>query len=96
MELGWAVGEAKALESSFPGQVRLQDVLGLPAPQAPRSPWAGTGEAGRVTTWAQGDRAIRATAPKGTAFPGRRTRDSFPRDKAKQQLVLLSTTEQGF
>lgn len=93
MELGWAVGQAKAMESSLNGQVRLQDVLGRPAPQAARGPRAGTGVAGGVTTWAQEEKAIRATA-----FPGRRTRDSFPRDndKAQLHLVVLSTTEEGF
>lgn len=51
MEVGWAEGEAKAMESSFPGlQVRLQDVLGCLAPQAARGPRAGAGVAGRVTT----------------------------------------------
>lgn len=75
MELGWAEREAKAMESSFPRQVRLQDVLGRPAPQAACGPWAGAGVAGWVATWAQEERAIRATA-----FPGRRSRDSFPRD----------------
>lgn len=52
MELGLAVGEAKAMESSFPGQMRLQDVLGRPASQALRGPWAGAGAAGWVATLA--------------------------------------------
>lgn len=52
VELGLAVGEAKAMESSLPGQVRLQDVLGRLALQAPSSPWAGAGAAGWVATLA--------------------------------------------
>lgn len=96
MELGLAVGEAKAVESSFPGQVRLQDILGRPAPQAPRGSRAGAGVAGRMATWAQGERAVRATAlgqlsqggGQGTAFPETMTRPN--------NLVVLSTTEQEF
>lgn len=52
MEMGWAEGETKAMESSFPRQVRLQDILGFPALQALRSPRAGAGAAGWVATLA--------------------------------------------
>lgn len=52
MELGWAGREAKAMQSSFPRQLGLQDILGLPALQAPCGPRAGAGEAGWVATLA--------------------------------------------
>lgn len=66
------------MQSSFPRQVGLQDILGLPALQAPRGPRAGAGEAGWVATWAQGrepsEPQLSQGKGQGTAFPDTGTR----------------------